>query len=50
MMNMDVYSSHFALKQLFKADPENYIRCQIVTSLSMDANSKENIDGLLGNG
>lgn len=27
MINMDVYSAHFALKQLYKSDPLNYIRC-----------------------
>lgn len=50
MMNMDAYGAHFILKQLFKSDPLNYIRCQIVSPLSMDDNSKENIDGLKANG
>lgn len=50
MMNIDTYAGHWALKTLFKNDPQNYIRCQIVTELSMDANSKENIDGLIANG
>jgi predicted acylesterase/phospholipase RssA len=50
MMNIDTYTGHWALKKIFKSDPTNYIRANIVTELSMDANSKENIDGLLANG